>query len=101
MAALPAAWLFVFFFAPLALTVIFSFGHAGFGEVSLGFTLQNYRTALSGFYLAAFVRTIEFAVTGCALCIAVAFPAAYFIARHAGDRRGLALLLVLLPYFTS
>ena len=100
-AAVPALWLFVFFIAPLGFTVAFSFGHADFGGVRLGFTLDNYAKALSGFYLEAFLRTIRFAVTGCALCLAVAYPTAYFIARHAGRFRQVALLLVLVPYFTS
>lgn len=100
-AAIPTAWLFVFFIAPLAFTVVFSFGHAAFGSVTLGFTLDNYRQALSGFYLVTFVRTVQFALTGCALCILVAYPAAYFIARQAGRWRNLSLILVLVPYFTS
>jgi ABC-type spermidine/putrescine transport system permease subunit I len=100
-AGIPALWLFVFFITPLCFTVVFSFGTSTFGGIALGFTLDNYATALSGFYLTSFLRTIRFAVMGSALCIAVAFPAAYFIARHAGRWRGLALVLVLIPYFTS
>jgi ABC-type spermidine/putrescine transport system permease subunit I len=100
-AGVPALWLFVFFIAPLGFTVAFSFGHAEFGGVALGFTLDNYRQALSGFYLATFLRTIQFAITGCALCLLAAYPAAYFIARQAGRYRSLALIVVLVPYFTS
>ncbi|MEJ0011685.1 MAG: ABC transporter permease [Bauldia sp.] len=100
-AGIPALWLFVFFITPLAFTVVFSFGHSTFGGIALGFTFDNYRQALSGFYLTSFLRTIQFAVTGSALCILVAFPAAYFIARHAGRWRGVLLVVVLIPYFTS
>ena len=100
-AAVPAAWLFVFFIAPLAFTLVFSFGHAAFGSVELGFTLDNYRKALSGFYLTTFLRTVQFAVTGCVLCLVVAYPAAYFIARNAGRYKTAALVVVLIPYFTS
>jgi len=100
-AGVPAAWLFVFFIAPLVFTVVFSFGHAAFGEVQLGFTLDNYRQALSGFYLTTFIRTVQFALTGCALCLVVAYPAAYFIARLPRRQGTIALLLVLVPYFTS
>src|SRR5947199_7058151 len=100
-AAIPAVWLFLFFLAPLAFTVVFSFGHAQFGSVELGFTLDNYRKALSGFYSVTFLRTIQFALTACALCLAVAYPTAYFIARHAGRYKTAALLVVLVPYFTS
>jgi ABC-type spermidine/putrescine transport system permease subunit I len=100
-AGLPTLWLLLFFLAPLAFTVVYSFGHATFGGVELGFTLENYRQALSGFYLAAFLRTLQFAATGCLLCLVVAYPTAYFIAREAGRFRNLALALVLVPYCTS
>jgi ABC-type spermidine/putrescine transport system permease subunit I len=100
-AALPAGWLFIFFIGPLAFTVVASFSHPTFGGVELGFTLENYRSALSGFYGATFLRTIRFALTSCALCLLAAFPTAYFIARHAGRWRTVAFVIVLLPYFTS
>jgi ABC-type spermidine/putrescine transport system permease subunit I len=100
-AGLPTLWLTLFFLAPLAFTIVYSFGHATFGGVELGFTFENYRQALSGFYLSAFLRTLQFAATGCLLCLAVAYPTAYFIARQAGRFRNLALALVLVPYFTS
>lgn len=100
-AAVPTLWLFIFFFAPLALTAAISFGHSSFGDVAFGMTLDNYRTALSGFYRVAFLRTLQFAATGCLLCIVVAFPAAFFIARRSGRFEKAAIVLVLVPYFTS
>jgi spermidine/putrescine transport system permease protein len=101
LAGTPAAWLFVFFVAPLAFTVFFSFGHSTFGGIAPGFTFDNYRAALSGFYAQSFLRTLRFAFAGSALCLLAAFPTAYFIARHAGRWRAAALALVLVPYFTS
>ena len=98
---MPTLWLFAFFIAPLLFTVVFSFGRSTFGGVELSFTLDNYRQAISGFYLETFVRTLRFALTGCALCLVVAYPAALFIARQEGSRRTPLLLLVLVPYFTS
>jgi ABC-type spermidine/putrescine transport system permease subunit I len=100
-AVIPTAWLAIFFLAPLAFTVVYSFGNSLFGAVELGFTLKNYQTALSGFYLSTFLRTVQFAITASALCLAVAFPVAYFIARKAGRFRTLALVLILIPYFSS
>ena len=47
------------FLVPLAFTVVFSFGHSSFGGITPGFTLDNYRQALSGFYLDSFLRTIR------------------------------------------
>lgn len=101
LAAVPTLWLALFFLAPLGFTVVFSFGRSTFGGVELAFTLDNYRTALSGFYGATFLRTILFAASASALCLAAAYPVAYFIARHTERRRTLAILLILVPYFSS
>jgi ABC-type spermidine/putrescine transport system permease subunit I len=101
LAGLPALWLCGVFLVPLGFTVVFSFGHSSFGGIALGFTVDNYKQALSGFYLDSFVRTIRFALSGCALCLLVAYPAALFIARQTGTRRTVLLLIVLVPYFTS
>lgn len=101
LAAIPTFWLAVFFLAPLGFTVVFSFGRSTFGDVSLDWNLDNYRQALSGFYGVAFMRTVIFAATATVLCLLVAYPVAYFIARHSGKRRTLALVLILIPYFSS
>lgn len=101
LAGVPAVWLIVFFLAPLGFTVVYSFGVSTFGGVRLGFSFDNYRTALSGIYLKTFLATLRYAVIASALCIAAALPVAYFIARRAGRFKTLALALVLIPYLTS
>ena len=100
LAAVPSVWLAAFFLAPLTFTVVFSFGRSNFGGVDLGFTFDSYAAALSGFYGATFARTLVLAASASALCLVVAFPVGYFIARHA-RRRLLAIALVLVPYFSS
>ncbi len=101
LAAVPTLWLALFFLAPLGFTVVFSFGRSTFGGVELAFTLDNYATALSGFYGTTFLRTVLFAAAASALCLAAAYPVAYFIARHTNRRQTLAILLILIPYFSS
>ncbi|NYI66326.1 ABC transporter permease [Spelaeicoccus albus] len=101
LAGIPVAWLVVFFLAPLGFTVVYSFGVSTFGGVRLGFSFDNYRTALSGIYLKTFLATARYAVISCVLCIAAALPVAYFIARRAGRHKTLALAIVLIPYLTS
>lgn len=101
LAAVPALWLTAFFLVPLGFTFVFSFGRSTFGGVEPGFTLDNYATALTGFYGATFVRTLIFAATASTLCLLAAYPAAYFIARHTRRRRLLAIALILVPYFSS
>jgi len=48
------------------------------------------------------VRTLEFAALGTGLCLAVALPVAYFLARKVRARtRGLLVALLLIPFWTS
>ena len=96
LAAVPTLWLTLFFLAPLGFTVVYSFGRSTFGGVELDFTLDNYATALSGFYGATLLRTIVFAACASALSISVAYPVAYFIARRTQERRLLAITFVLI-----
>jgi ABC-type spermidine/putrescine transport system permease subunit I len=101
LAAAPGLWLTAVFGAPLLLTVALSFAHPGFGDVTFGFTLDNYRTALGGLYAQTFVQTVVLAVGCGALSVLLAMPIAYFIARHAGRFAGALLAAILLPYFSS
>jgi spermidine/putrescine transport system permease protein len=97
----PLAWLAVFFVGPLVITVIYSFAHSTFGGVTLAFSFENFKMALSGFYLSIFLKTIEFAALGTLLAMVVALPAAYAIARKAGRFKTILLVAVLVPFWTS
>jgi len=98
----PLAWLALLFLGPLVLTVVYAFAHAMFAGVTFGFTIANFEQALSGFYLRIFVRTLEFAALGTALCLAVALPVAYFLARKVRARwRPFLVALLLIPFWTS
>jgi spermidine/putrescine transport system permease protein len=97
----PLAWLVTLFIAPLGFTVVYSVSHPTFGGVQFGFTLENFRQALSGFYLTIFERTIEFAAFGTLLCLIVATPLAYTLARKSGRYKTTLLVLLLVPFWTS
>lgn len=98
---LPLIWLCVFFVIPMCFIVVYSFAHAGFGTEKIGFTFENFDEALSGFNIEVFRRTLVFAVTGTLLCVVVAMPLAYFLARKAGRWAPVLIVLVLIPYITS
>jgi spermidine/putrescine transport system permease protein len=97
----PLAWLGFFFVGPLAIIVVYAFAHAIFGGVVLGFTIVNFREALSGFYLSIFFRTLQFAALGTGLCLLVAMPVAYFLARKVTRYRALFVVLLIIPFWTS
>ena len=54
-----------------------------------------------GFFGPAFVRTFVYVVLAMAGCLLIAYPVAYFVARHAGRWRGLVLALLIAPFWIS
>jgi ABC-type spermidine/putrescine transport system permease subunit I len=47
------------------------------------------------------LRTIWYVAVASLLCLVIAYPAAYFVARFAGRRKGLFLLLLIAPFWIS
>lgn len=99
--SVPHLWLTLTFVAPLVLILIYAVAHPGFATVDFGFTLGNFRTALSGFNLEIFARTLLFAATGTLLCAIVAIPLSYGIATRMERSRTLLIALLLIPFWTS
>jgi spermidine/putrescine transport system permease protein len=97
----PLVWLTLLFVVPLAFTIVYAFAHATYGGVQIAFSFENFRQALSGFYLSIFLRTLAFAATGTLLCAIVATPVAYFVARKVHRYRALFIILLLVPFWTS
>lgn len=52
-------------------------------------------------YLETYLSSIEFAALTTGLCLLIAYPFAYFMARSPADRRPALLMLVMLPFWTS
>ncbi|APU13863.1 MULTISPECIES: ABC transporter permease [Actinoalloteichus] len=100
----PAAlWLVLFLLVPLALVVQFSFAtrDTGAARAVLPWTTLPYRTALDPAFLPIFWRTLVYATVTTAACLVLAFPLAWFIARHGGRFRTVLLALVLIPFWAS
>jgi ABC-type spermidine/putrescine transport system permease subunit I len=49
----------------------------------------------------AVARTFVFVVAASLLCLLIAYPVAYFVARYGGRRRGLFLTLLIAPFWVS
>jgi spermidine/putrescine transport system permease protein len=52
-------------------------------------------------YQAAFGRTLQYVLAATVLCLAIGYPVAYFIARHAGRWKTLFLVLFIAPFWIS
>src|SRR5215469_1263976 len=92
----------IFFLGPMAILVAFSLAtQRGFGGLSYGFDLTQFRLIGNSLYLTIFVRTLVMASVGSLLTIAVGYPLAYWMARYLTTYKMLALLLVIVPFWTS
>jgi spermidine/putrescine transport system permease protein len=92
----------IFFLGPLAILVAFSLAtQTGFNSISYGFDTSQYHLVTDSLWLRIFERTLVMAGLGSLLTIIVGYPIAYWMARYLSTYKMLALVLVLVPFWTS
>lgn len=95
-------WLLVLFLIPTALVFAIMFKPATpYGGIGDGWTLDTLRTLGNPNYPAIVWRTVWLSVVATAICILLATPMGYYMARVSPARRRMVLLLVILPFWTS
>jgi spermidine/putrescine transport system permease protein len=94
-------WLAIFFVVPILVMLSLSL-QSGNVEEGFRFTWQwsNYADAWD-FYHVQFVRSIVYGLIVTVLCLALAYPMAYWIAFYGGRHKSTYLFLILLPFFVS
>jgi spermidine/putrescine transport system permease protein len=94
-------WLGIFFVVPIVVMLSLSL-QSGNAEEGYRFTWawSNYADAWA-FYHTQFVRSILYGLIVTVLCLALAYPMAYWIAFYGGSRKSTYLFLILLPFFVS
>lgn len=100
----PLLWFVVVYLGALASMMLNSFFYLdGFtGKVVRQFTLQTYAKLLEPTNLQIFGRTTLMAALVTLACIIIAFPLAYYMARHASPRmKSFLYLAVTLPLWSS
>lgn len=112
LAAPGAFWLLFFFAVPFYAVACVAFGSIdpifrdaipqwnplnwSFGEFNAVFS-----SVTSGPLRGVFLRTIVYVVSAMIISFAIGFPVAYYLARHAGKRRMLLLLLIIAPFWVN
>jgi spermidine/putrescine transport system permease protein len=93
-------WYFFLLVLPLAIVVLFSFGQRSkIGGYAGGFTLDNFANAWTN--SSPFTTSLFMSIGGTVLCLLVGLPLAYYIATRAGSRKGLLIILLVIPFWTS
>jgi len=111
--AVPYAWLLVFFLLPFLVVARISVSEmetttlkdiVAWKDGAIAFSLKfgNYLLlAQDDLYLRTFVSSLEYAAVTTALCLAIGYPFAYFMARARRSLQPALLMLVMLPFWTS
>ncbi len=100
----PAAfWLLVFFVAPLVIVLVVSFSKRSLlGVVDYTFNLDNYlRVVTTPIYLKILWKSLWLAILNTAICLAIAYPFSFYIARQTPRRQNILIFLVMVPFWTN
>ena len=113
--AVPYIWLLVFFAVPLIIAFKISFSQAAIsmppytpvfswvdGQLSLDLNPKNYLYLINdSLYVKAYLSSMKIAIVSTFLCLLIGYPMAYAISRMEASTRNIAMMLVVLPSWTS
>ncbi|WP_188663051.1 ABC transporter permease subunit [Arenimonas soli] len=113
--AVPYLWMLLFFAVPFAIALKISFASAVIAmppytdlvnwsgdKLELSINTANYLFLVrDSLYVKAYLSSLEIAVVSTALCLLIGYPIAYAISRMDPATRNVALMLVILPSWTS
>lgn len=113
--AIPFAWLLLFFAIPFAITLKISFASSAIAmppytdlltwdgdKLSVHLNIGNYLFLLrDSLYVNAYLSSLKTALISTAICLLIGYPMAYAISRMEPATRNVALMLVVLPSWTS
>lgn len=95
------AWLAALFAAPFAVILVYSFWRVADYNLVPDFTLANYLKFGQSLYRDVTLRTLRVGFVTTAISLVIAYPVAYWLARHVRRFRLTLLMLVVLPLWTS
>lgn len=97
-----AGWLMLFFFVPLAIIWVYSFGeNVSLTEIKTTWTLENYKRLFESEILVLFWRSLLLSVTSTAICLLIGYPLALVIATASRGAKPWLLLIIILPFWTN
>lgn len=95
-------WLALFFVVPTVLVFTIAFRPAEInGGIGQGWTLETLQRLMQPTYPSIIWRTLWLSVVCTVVCIGLALPAGYWLARLDARWRGWILMLVILPFWTN
>jgi len=95
-------WLSLFFIVPTLFVFAIALKPANpYGGIASGWTWDNLRSLVNPNYLAVAWRTLWISVLSAAVCIVLATPIGYYLARVTARWKGFFLMLIIVPFWTN
>lgn len=95
-------WLIIFFLIPTIIIYAFAFRPADFyGGIEPGISFEAFKSLAKKSYFIVLWRTFWLSIATTIICIFLALPISYYIARASKKIQSLLLLLVVLPFWSS
>ena len=95
-------WLGLFFLLPTLLVFVLALRPANpYGGIGQGWTLENLRRLADPSYLEVARRTLEISLVTTVICLLLAVPIGYYLARLSLRWRNLFLMLIIIPFWTN
>lgn len=95
-------WMLLFIAIPLVYVLIMSFCSLDeYYNVTYKFTLSNYKRLLDVNYLKIYGQSLFIAFMTTAICILIAYPFSYLIARTKSKMKNVLYMLVIIPFWTN
>lgn len=97
-----ALWLIILLILPLITMIGLSFQKSAFGPGSDVFTFASYLNFWqNSAYQGLLGKSLWISLVVAVMSIVLAYPVAYFLAFHAGDKQGMLLNILIIPAWTS
>lgn len=94
-------WSFLLIALPLVLIVLYSITSGDNSLLTIHLTLDNFRKILDPVYVSVFVKSFEMGVITTVICLALAYPMAYFITKFDENSQSILILLVTIPMWIN
>lgn len=94
-------WSFLLIALPLVLIVLYSITSGDNSLLTIHLTLDNFRKILDPVYVSVFVKSLEMGVITTVICLVLAYPMAYFIAKFDENSQSILILLVTIPMWIN
>lgn len=95
-------WMYLLVAIPFIYIIVISFMNKGtYGGVTPGFTVNNYLSILNPLYIYTFLKSIGMSVAVTFICLVIAYPFTYFIAKKTPIQKTVFMSMVMVPFCVS